>query len=194
MTAFSNWLLRLLLCLLVAGLSGREGDAGEIEKAPPALSWVTIGIVSISDVGSGPGVTFSSSFGKGSLTFRFYHVSRSASFDLLFRREGDLNSFFEFGFLFGRHVSRDWGVASFSAGIGLAVGTRDSFVLESYDCEDLDTGAVFPDEDFAAASLPLEAQLFLTPISRIGVGLSLLGNINAHESVWGLLLGVQLRG
>jgi hypothetical protein len=107
---------------------------------------------------------------------------------------GGLNRFLEFGFLLGKRALRSWCTASLAAGIGFAVGNRETFVMESYDSETFDPAAAFPDQDFAAVSLPLEAQLFFAPVSQIGFGLSLLGNINTHESVWGVLLGVQLRG
>jgi hypothetical protein len=195
MIASSHRLFLLLFCFLLPGVYGTGwSDTEKIETAYAAKSWMNLGIVSVYEVGAGPGVAFSSSLRDGILIVRFYHVSPAAFHEPLFSPEGRLAEFLEFGFLVGKQVSRSWATASATAGFGWAIGNGKPRVVENSQDVASGFGPRFPDEDFAALSLPLEAQIFFSPSPMIGVGFSFLGNINAHESVWGLILGVQFRG
>lgn len=195
MIASPHRLFLLWFCFLLPGLHGTGwSDTEKIETAYATKSWVNLGVVNVHEVGAGPGVSFSSSVGRSILIIRFYHVSHAAFHEPLFSPEGRLAEFLELGFLLGKHVCGSRITSSVAAGIGCAIGNGKARVVEANQNVASGIGSRFPNEDFVAFSLPVEAQIFFSPNPRIGVGCSLFGNINVHESIWGLFGGVQFRG
>jgi hypothetical protein len=194
MTTASMRLCCLLCSLALSVPCGPDRvDAVPDDTPHTSDSWVHLGVVSIHEVGAGPGVSSSSSLRDGILTLRFCHVSRAASLKPFFSPEGDLVELLEFGLLVGKRVCRSRATASLGVGLGWAVGNGKTRVMENQNVISC-VGPSFPNDDFAVVSLPLEAQFFFTPVPRVGLGISLLSNINTHRSVWGFLVGMQFRG
>ena len=46
-------------------------------------------------------------------------------------------------------------------------------------------------DNFTTVGIPLEAQLFITPLAALGLGVNIVGNVNFESSYLGLLLCVQ---
>jgi len=46
--------------------------------------------------------------------------------------------------------------------------------------------------EFLTSGIPVEVQLFWTPLSRFGIGIVGFGNLNPEESLAGLLVTIQI--
>lgn len=81
--------------------------------------------------------------------------------------------FIDAGVLYGRVAKKKYGFASLSGGLAVAKGNPNS-------------------ENITTLGLPLETQLFFTPFSFLGLGITGFANINPEESFYGGLICIQI--
>lgn len=94
-------------------------------------------------------------------------------------------SVWDIGILYGIIAKGSYGSASISGGVSLVGGIRRGKPLpgSSYRYEEL---------SFKTVGIPIEAQLFFTPFSFLGVGFYGFANLNLEKSFWGALLCLQV--
>jgi hypothetical protein len=92
----------------------------------------------------------------------------------LFGYSGPPEKIWDVGVLYGRIAKASWGLASISGGVGI-VGVSDDEEITSYHL-----------------GIPLESQLFWTPISTMGIGIYGFANLNFEKSFVGALACVQI--
>jgi hypothetical protein len=125
-----------------------------------------------SDGGISVGITMS--LLKGMNLFSVRGVD-SEEFKLdLWGDSGPPASVWDIGALYGLAAKASFGMASISGGVGI-VGLSDNEGKSSY-----------------CVGIPLESQLFWTPFSFLGLGLSGFANLNAKKSFAGVLLCLQI--
>lgn len=81
----------------------------------------------------------------------------------------------DIGVIYGRSAKASYGLASISGGIGLVGGNRRPHY-----------------ETFLTIGIPVEGQLFLRPLSFLGIGIYGFANLNPEKSFVGALLCVQI--
>ena len=118
--------------------------------------------------GFSTGVGFCYQIGKNIFSLRELYIGQIPSEDYPFRGIGDI------GFLYGRIAKASYGFASISAGISLVSGVRRNYY------------------GFFTVGIPVEAQLFWTPLAFFGIGLYGFANLNIEKSFVGALLCIQL--
>lgn len=165
--------LFLVLAFLVfaAGLNAQEAGV-----AARNLGWLNFGAGFSSGLepnvgmpGVGLGLSYKSRLGLFSLRSVFFEDFQICLF-------GDCSNphrLWDAGALYGVITKGKFAFASASAGLGLAGGKRE--------------GA----KAFTTVGIPLETQLFLTPIRYAGIGLYGLADLNPEKSFWGLLVCLQ---
>jgi hypothetical protein len=92
----------------------------------------------------------------------------------LFGYSGPPEKVWDIGVLYGRVAKASWGLASISGGVGI-VGASDDEGITSY-----------------RLGIPVESQLFWTPISTMGIGIYGFANLNSKKSFIGALACVQI--
>jgi hypothetical protein len=113
------------------------------------------------------------SYCKGSNLFSIRWVENTEFKLDLWGYSGPPDEVWDVGVLYGRVAKASYGLASISGGIGL-VGMSHNEIL-SY-----------------RMGIPIEGQLFWTPISILGIGISGFVNINSEKSFLGALLCLQI--
>lgn len=103
-----------------------------------------------------------------------------------------INNVYDFAVLYGLMHKSDVFLASISAGV--AYTAIEYNMLESFDYDENDhlISGHYGDHVESTIGLPLEAQLFWTPTSFIGLGLIGLANINSEASYVAGLVAVQV--
>jgi len=141
-------------------------------------------------LGSDPGApSFGGSLyyqsGINLLSFRYL---RNEEFQIL-GPDSPLETVWDVGVLYGRIAKASYGFASVSAGISLVGGVRRGRYLSS-------SGGwfgtrYFEEKNFITVGIPVEAQLFWTPLAFFGIGLYGFANLNIEKSFVGALLCIQ---
>jgi len=119
------------------------------------------------------------------LSFRYL---RNEEFQIL-GPDSPLETVWDVGVLYGRIAKASYGFASVSAGISLVGGVRRGRYLSS-------SGGwfgtrYFEEKNFITVGIPVEAQLFWTPLAFFGIGLYGFANLNIEKSFVGALLCIQ---
>jgi len=124
--------------------------------------------------------------GKNLFSFRYL---RNEEFQIL---GGDSPSemVLDFGVLYGRIAKASYGFASISTGISVVGGVRRGRYLSS-------SGGWFgtnyyEKNNFITVGIPIEGQLFWTPLNFFGVGFYGFANLNKEKSFLGALLCIQV--
>jgi hypothetical protein len=123
--------------------------------------------------------------GKNLLSFRYL---RNEEFQIL-GADSPSETVWDVGVLYGRIAKASYGFASISAGISLVGGVRRGRYLSS-------SGGWFgtsyyEENDFITVGIPVEAQLFWTPLPFFGIGFYGFANLNTEKSFVGALLCIQ---
>jgi hypothetical protein len=166
--------LTLLLSNACLGARGSSYDPKEPHR------WANIGTgggtvrggLGDSDGGISPGLTYSYQDGGNLYSLRFVGCFE---FKLdLFGYTGPAESVWDLRGLYGRVVKGRYGLASISGGVAI-VGFSDHLGVTSY-----------------RPGIPVEAQLFWTPFSLVGFGVSGFADWNSDKSFWGILFCLQI--
>jgi hypothetical protein len=113
------------------------------------------------------------SYQKGSNLFSIRYVDNEEFKLDLFGYSGPPDAVWDVGVLYGRAAKASYGLASISAGLGLVGMSHND--ISSY-----------------RLGIPIEGQLFFTPVSILGLGISSFANINSKKSFLGALLCLQI--
>lgn len=92
-----------------------------------------------------------------------------------------LNDLTEIALLYGRAYQTDYWIAS--ASIGLSILRADLFTPREGPVDKALTSAI---------GIPFQAQLFVTPLSAVGVGLTITSNMNELQSYTSTTLSVRI--
>jgi hypothetical protein len=138
------------------------------------FKWVNLGLgvgsLGFEAGGFSAGGGLCDQIGKNIFSFRVLSIEEISSEDYPFRGIGDI------GFLYGRIAKASYGFSSISAGISLVGGGRRHN---------------YGDEQFVTVGIPVEAQLFWTPLAFFGIDLYGFANLNIEKSFVGALLCIQ---
>jgi len=126
--------------------------------------------------------------GKNLLSFRYL---RNEEFHI-FLTDSPLETVWDVGVLYGRIAKASYGFASISAGISLVGGVRRGRYLSSSGGWFVWFGTNYYEENgFITVGIPVEAQLFWTPLAFFGIGFYGFANLNIEKSFVGALLCIQ---
>ncbi|MGA9116746.1 MAG: hypothetical protein WB626_08230 [Bacteroidota bacterium] len=177
--AGARWALLLLLVFPARAACGDPDPLSDDScTAETERWWVNGGVGSASgDIGSGPllsaGLSWSSQSGSTLLSLRTVYTAE-VEFHIFGEAGAPAESAWDAGVLYGWILRRRLWCASAGAGAGFVGGRRV-------------TGS------FLTLGIPAESQLFLTPLSWLGVGVYWFANLNTERSFWGGLFALQIR-
>jgi len=162
--------------------------------------WVNGGLGASSvhgGLGSDPGApSFGGSLcyqsGKNLFSFRYL---LSEEFQIL-GTDSPSETVWDFGVLYGRIAKASYGFASISSGMSIVGGVRRGRYLGGTG-EWVGTSYYFgtsyyEENDFITVGIPVEGQLFWTPLAFFGIGFYGFANLNPEKSFVGALLCVQI--
>ena len=165
----------LILLLTNSSLFAQDKSSGTEERhfwanVGGGGSWVRSGLGE-DEGGISGGISFS--YQTGSNLFSIRGVENEEFKLDLFGYTGPPDKVWDMGVLYGRVAKASWGLASISAGVGLVGISHND--ISSYHL-----------------GIPIESQLFWTPISTLGVGIYGFANLNSEKSFVGALLCLQI--
>ncbi len=140
------------------------------------------------DLAGNFGAGISANRGRNLVTLRFLYNSQ---FELhIFGQSHPDDHMWELGVLYGRIAKTSYGHASISAGLSVSSATTYS---EPYYRPPSYTYGYDTNNSFGIG-IPVEAQLFWTPTSFLGIGLTAFGDygFGNTRSFWGITLCLQL--
>jgi len=160
----------------------KNGISNPIAKE---LYWFNGGIGS-SSAGLSAGISFSHLNGKHLLTVRLTYNEEFVIFG-----PSPAENAWDFGCMYGRVTKSKYGFASIAAGLGLVGGVRRGRYL-GYDVNGWFGTSWYAEDDFFTLGIPAELQAFWTPFSKLGIGVTLYGNLNPEKPFAGLLVSIQI--
>lgn len=151
------------------------------------LYWFNGGIGS-SSAGLSAGISFSHLNGK-----HLFTVRSTFNEELVIFGPTPAENAWDFGCMYGRVAKSNSGFASIAAGFGLVGGVRRGRYLgyEVNGSSWFGTSRYVAD-DFFTLGIPAELQAFWTPFSKLGIGITLYGNLNLERSFAGMLISLQI--
>jgi hypothetical protein len=96
-------------------------------------------------------------------------------------------SILDVGALYGLISKRPFGYVSISAGLGLVSGKIHGEYLGNINWIN-----TYEEKKVLTFGIPLEAQFFLTPFRRVGVGVSAFADLNPKRTFGGMMLCLQI--
>lgn len=174
-----------LLPLALAALAALAARPVAAQGAAPRHPvWVNVGLVGTSDemFGLGAGVTYALT-PRRIVTLRALAVEEYSF--CINCAPGSLDRTLEAGLLYGVAAQSRRAVASLAAGVG-GVWVRRTVATGS------ETAPFTRRTERTAASVPVEAQLFVRPFRALGFGVAAVADLNAVRTLAGVLVGVQL--
>lgn len=148
------------------------------------FGWVNGGL-GASSFGVSPGVCFSYQSEKNLFSVRYVYNE-----EFRFFAPSPLETVWDVGMLYCRSVKESYGLASISGGIGVVGGVRRGKYLGSI-------GGWFgtdyyEERTFLTVGIPVEGQVFWTPLDFFGIGFYGFANLNKEKSFVGALFCIQI--
>jgi len=184
----SNTRVYSFLIFLILSLTSFAQDTAVVKNNN---IWINCGI-GLSSFRSGdefgPAMNFEISYEKNNALFscRFVHNTEFVLFT------SPAETVWDFGLLYGKIKKYAYGSASMSCGISLIGGVRRGDYLSSSGSGWFSLGSNHDKRNFYNIGIPVEAQLFWTPTSVFGVGVSAFANLNLDKPFYGTTLLLQL--
>jgi hypothetical protein len=174
-----------LLCLIsLLLLPGNIYPQKILREFSEQSLWLNLGVGTISSMTSG-GISASIRTGSNLFTLRYVGGSQRSTHPFM---GGTITpeSISDLGLLYGLIKKGRFGYASISGGISRASGVQREKYLGS-------TSGVanYEEVSFSNAGFPIEGQLFFTPFSFLGIGLTGLADFNTQRSFGGVLFCLQ---
>lgn len=174
---------RLLLVTLFIVVFSNSGVYAQFEtvQTDSDVAWVNFG-VGASSIGISGGISVSNDIGKSLVSIRGLTME-----EVNILGPSPQETAWELGVLYGRFAHASYGVASIAGGIGFVGGVHRSRHVVS-------SGWLVTKYEplvFRTIGLPVEGQLFWTPLSFLGIGLYGFANLNPERSFVGALLCFQ---
>jgi hypothetical protein len=188
-----------LLCIGIFGLILSTGGSivygQDISRdSSSQFGWVNGGFgassvkggLGVNSFGVSPGVSFSYQSEKNLISVRYVY---NIEFQPIVGLSPD-ETVWDAGVLYGRIAKVSYGLASISGGIGVVGGVRRGKYLSS-------SGGWFGTSyyeklTFLTVGIPVEGQLFWTPLDFWGIGFYGFANLNKEKSFIGALLCIQI--
>ena len=164
----------LVMCLIALVLHTGNSpiyaqDTSNNSKAK--LYWANAGLGG-SSFALSSGISLSSQSGRSLVSIRFIY---NKPFSLAPREE----TVWDVGALYGLSAKASCGFASISGGVGIIGGVRYRRSSNEW-------------PTFLTVGIPIEGQLFWTPLSFLGIGIYGFADLNPEKSFVGALLCIQL--
>lgn len=140
--------------------------------------WLDAGI-GVGSPGLAGGVSASYLWGHTLYTVRYVYDHEIA----LFFTPTPLESAWDVGFLYGMAARNQMFYSSASVGIGVTGGVRRGSYISFLDYES---------DAYTTIGIPLQGELFLTPVSFVGIGVTAFGNLNPVRSFGGVLVCLRV--
>lgn len=171
----------------------KSGQITQSENSASILNrqyWINGG-PGASSAGLSAGLSFSHLNGKHLITVRSTYNE-----ELIIFGPSPAESIWDVGVMYGRSAKSKYGFASVSAGLGLVGGVKRGTYLG----DNLDDGYGwfvikidrYEKDEFVTLGFPAEIQAFWTPLSKLGIGITLYGNLNPEKSFAGFLVSIQI--
>jgi len=177
-------------CLISQGVKNDAKPDSQNKINNSAHNWINAGI-GVCSFGLSSGASFSHQFGKKQITVR---ATCNAEFNLFGPTPNE--EAWDVGVMYGRSAKSSYGVVSISAGLGLVGGVKRGSYLRSNFQSGYGWFTIVRDEyeknEFLTIGIPAEIQAYWTPFSKLGIGLTLYGNLNPEKPFAGLLVSIQI--
>jgi hypothetical protein len=175
----------LILCTANSPIYAQEA----FFNCPAKLYWINAGLGG-SSFGISPGVCLSYRNRGNLISIRFIY-NEEINLQIFGPGPSPSESVWDLGALYGRNAKTLHGLASVSGGVSLVGGVRRGRYLSN-------SGGWWSSTDsyekltFLTVGVPIEVQLFWTPLSSLGIGIYGFANLNRQKSFAGALLCVQI--
>lgn len=144
--------------------------------------WFNAGL-GTSSFGGSLGISASYQTGRSLASVRFIY---NEEFNILGPSPSE--SVWDFGALYGINAKGSLVFASVSGGVSFVTGVRRGKYLGSSGW----FSSNYESEPFVTVGIPVEGQLFWTPLNFLGIGFYGFANLNPEKSFVGALLSIQL--
>jgi len=176
-----------LLCIGLIGLILSTGGSfvygQDISRDSSAQFFWVNGGLGASSFGVSPGVSVSYQSRKSLVSVRYVY---NEEFQILGPSPSE--TVWDVGVLYGRSAKVSYGLASISGGIGVVGGVRRGKYLGSSGW----FSSNYEKLTFLTVGIPVESQLFWTPLSFFGIGIYGFANLNTEKSFIGGLFCIQI--
>ncbi|MGB9591901.1 MAG: hypothetical protein ACPL1K_05230 [Candidatus Kryptoniota bacterium] len=174
-------------CVSLAGFMFITGGSlvygQEISRDSSAqFFWANAGVGG-SSFGISPGISLSYQSGKSLVSFRYVYNK-----ELNILGPWPSETVWDIGLLYGRSAKASYGLASVSGGVSFVGGVRRGKYLSSSGW----FSSRYEELPFFTVGIPVEGQLFWTPLPFLGIGFYGFANLNAEKSFIGALLCIQI--
>jgi len=193
--AIVGMILNFLLpnCLISQQTNPKSGQITQSENSASILNrqyWINGGL-GVSSAGLSSGVGFSHQTGKQLITVRSTYNEELNIFG-----PSPAERVWDVGVMYGRIAKSKYGFASVSAGLGLVGGVKRGTYLGDNLDDDYGWFVIkidrYEKDKFVTLGFPAEIQAFWTPLSKLGIGITLYGNLNPEKSFAGFLVSIQI--
>jgi len=179
--------IMVLSAIMCQALSGKALSQTRIDNL-----WISAG-AGLNSLGLGAALGLSCQYGGHTVSIRYSSASEFRFFDPY--SPTPPNNVHDFALLYclAEHRSK-WSLSMISIGLGLAEGQRRGRVLGpasnfwSYH----PYHEVYETAGFSTVGIAFDAQSSFTPLSVLGLGLDLLGNVNGRSSYVSILVSLQM--
>jgi hypothetical protein len=177
-------------CLISQGVKSDTKPISQNKISNFSNNWINAGI-GVCSFGLSSGANFSHQSGKKLITVRATYNEELTIFG-----PSPSEQAWDVGVMYGRIAKSKYGFASISAGLGLVGGVKRGRYLDDDFQGRYGWFAIVIDRyekiDFLTLGIPAEIQAFWTPFSKLGIGITLFGNLNPEKSFAGLLVSIQI--
>ena len=178
---------------MLENLYGQDTSSVTKEHHYWANAGLGLGLFRQSDgdiVGLGGGIGLSYRIRNRIISLRYVHIEEITIFG-----PSPSESVSDLGALYGIITKGKYGFASLSGGISFVRGVRRGKLLSSgggWGWSWFGSSETYEELTFHTFGIPIEAQLFWTPLSFLGIGIYAAGNLNSQRSFAAVLLCLQL--
>ena len=176
-------------CLISQDVESDFRRSSQMETCNSTNNWINAGI-GAGSAGLSSGANFSHQSGKKLISARVTYNEELNIFG-----PSPSERAWDFGVMYGGIAKSKYGFASISAGLGLVGGVRRGRYLDENRDDNYGWFFIKIDQyekiDFLTLGIPAEIQAFWTPFSKVGIGITLHGNLNPEKSFAGILISLQ---
>ncbi len=177
-------------CLISRGLKSDANPVSQNKTSNFSNNWINAGI-GVCSFGLSSGANFSHQFGKKLITIRATYNEELNIFG-----PSPSEQAWDAGVMYGGIAKSKYGFASISAGLGLVCGVKRGRYIDDNRDDSYGWFFIKIDQyekiDFLTLGIPTEIQAFWTPFSKLGIGVTLYGNLNPEKPFAGLLVSIQI--
>lgn len=190
LTVGVTFMLLIPSCLMSQDVQSDTTPVSKNKTSNSVNNWINAGIGGCS-VGLSSGANFSHQSGKKIISVRATYNEELNIFGPTPSEQA-----WDVGVMYGGIAKSKYGFASISAGLGLVGGVKRGRYL-GYNRDD-SCGWFFiridqyEKIDFLTFGIPAEIQAFWTPFSKLGIGVTVYGNLNPEKPFAGLLVSIQV--